>query len=174
MKSVLGWVLSAALVLTSASTTSAAFAAKKKATKQTEAKEVPKQTEAKAAPKLPTHPVYGIPVFEGAQEASEKTMRGLGLDAFDGYLVGAFFTNATAEDVAVFYVKALSRSTKKEVNDGTLRFTLMIEPPSGENPLGEKVVIDQNEGGVKDEAGTQYKTLIAVYRKVVEKKPEAK
>jgi hypothetical protein len=113
----------------------------------------------------PLHPVLRVPVYEGAVEASDKTLRGLGLDAFDGYVVGAFFTNTPAIDVATYYIRALQRTVKKEESDGNLRYTLMIEPPSASNPLGEKVVIDQGEGGVKTDTGESFKTSIAVYRK---------
>jgi hypothetical protein len=119
-----------------------------------------------AAERLPPkHPKYGVPVFRGAREASEKTKRGLGLDAFEGYRIGVFFTSASAADVATFYIRALGRTVKKEKTEETLRYTLMIEPPSGENPLGEKVVVDESEGGVRDEDGTLFKTSITVYRK---------
>ena len=112
------------------------------------------------------HPVFGVPVFEGAHEASEKTIRGLGLDAFEGYRVGVFFTNASALEVATFYVRALARTVKKEQTEETLRYTLMIEPPSADNPLGEKVVVDETEGGVRNEAGERFRTSIAIYRKL--------
>lgn len=117
----------------------------------------------------PNHKVLGVPVFTGAVEASEKTIRGLGLDAFDGYRVGVFFTNAGAMDVAMFYIRALGKTVKKEKSEETLRYVLMIEPPSGDNPLGDKVVIDETQGGVRDEMGTVYRTSIAVYRKIPKK-----
>jgi hypothetical protein len=119
----------------------------------------------------PKHATLGVPVYAGAEEASEKALRGLGLDAFDGYRVGVFFTNGKAADVAVWYVRALQRTVKKEEGDGSLRYTLMISPPSGDNPLGEKVVIDQSDAGVKDETGKKYKTSIAVYRKAAPAPP---
>lgn len=122
----------------------------------------------------PKHATLGVPVYAGAEEASEKALRGLGLDAFDGYRVGVFFTNGRAEDVAVWYVRALRRTVKKEEGDGSLRYTLMISPPSGDNPLGEKVVIDQSDAGVKDETGKKYKTSIAVYRKAAPAAPAPK
>jgi len=131
------------------------------------------EREAQAMAKLPRHPLLQIPLFEGAVEATEKGLRGLGLDAFDGYRVGAFFTNTPAEEVIKFYFKTLQKIYKREKGDTTLRFTLMIEVPSGENPLGEKIMVDQNEGGVKDETGTQWKSLITVYRKIVEEKKPA-
>ena len=113
----------------------------------------------------PKHPVLDVAVYPGAEEANEKALRGLGLDAFDGYRVGVFFSNAKAEDVAVWYVRALGRTVKKEESEGTLRYTLMISIPSGDNPLGEKVVVDQGDAGIKDETGKKYKTSIAIYRK---------
>jgi hypothetical protein len=124
-------------------------------------------TETLKAP--PKHPVFGVPVYEGAHEASEKTIRGLGLDAFEGYRVGVFLTNASALEVATFYVRAMARTVKKEQTEETLRYTLMIEPPSADNPLGDKIVVDETEGGVRNEAGERFKTSIAVYRKLPQK-----
>jgi hypothetical protein len=124
------------------------------------------RTECEVPARLPRHPALGVPVFGGAREASEKTVRGLGLDAFDGYRIGVFFTNAAAVDVAAFYIRALGRTVKKEKTEETLRYTLMIEPPSADNPLGEKVVVDENEGGVRDETGESFRTSITVYRKI--------
>lgn len=121
--------------------------------------------DAPAVPKLPRHPVLGVPVFAKATEASEKMIRGLGLDAWDGYRVGLFLTNAPARKVAMFYIRALGRTVKKRQGDGSLQYTLMIRKPSGDNPLGEKVVVKETDTGVRDEHGRLFKTSIVVYRK---------
>jgi hypothetical protein len=123
------------------------------------------RAECEVPARLARHPLLRVPIFGDAREASEKAIRGLGLDAFDGYRVGVFFTNAGAVDVATFYIRALGRTVKKEKTEETLRYTLMIEPPSADNPLGEKVVVDENEGGVKDDTGATFRTSITVYRK---------
>jgi hypothetical protein len=134
-------------------------------------KKKPKKEDVEEVVKLPSHPRFGVPVYEGAREASERTIRGLGLDSFEGYRVGLFFTNSPAIEVAKFYIRALRRTVKKEQSETGLRYTLMIAPPSAQNPLGEKVVVDESEGGVKDESGEVFKTSIAVYRKDAAKKP---